>query len=76
MLNVDKLKSRNKDGSIMTLTDCASIAATVFDPSGKSVPVTAGIKLDLTGLHRLGLKWEDSIPENLRGLWADNLELL
>jgi hypothetical protein len=77
MLNVGKLKSRDKgDSGKLTMADCASIAAQVFDPTGKSVPITGGIKLDVSHLHKLGLKWEDVIPDNLRGIWADNREML
>ena len=76
MLYMGKFKDRDKDVDKFTLTDCASIAAQVFDPSGRTVPVTGGFKLDVSLLHRFGLKWEDGIPENFRGVWANNLEML
>ena len=76
MLYMGKFKDRDKDVDKFTLTDCASVAAQVFDPSGRTVPVTGGIKLDVSLLHKFGLKWEDGIPENFRGVWANNLEML
>ena len=61
----------------LTLTHCASMVAQVFDPLGKAVPVTAGFKVDRSYLQRdLKLSWDDPIPENLRGIWVDNFEML
>ena len=61
----------------LTMTHCASMIAQIFDPYGKTVPVTAGFKLDRSYLQRdLNLSWDDEIPENLRGVWDSNFEMI
>ena len=60
----------------LTLTDCASIVGQIFDPSGRCAPLVAGFKLDLSHLHGIQLKWGDDIPENLRGIWSSNYEMM
>ena len=60
----------------LTMRDCASVSAHIFDPPGRAVPIIAGIKLDISDLHKLGLEWDSLIPENLKGVWSDNLEML
>ena len=87
MLNVGKInfsrkvrgrKTSNKTEipEILTKRHCVSIAAEVFDPIGRVTPITAGIKLDISHLHKLGLGWDDAIPENLRSVWKDNFEMI
>ena len=39
-------------------------------------PIIAGFKLDISQLHRSGLKWDDEIPENLRRIWSSNYEMI
>ena len=51
-----------------TVTDCASIVAQLFDPTGLVAPLIGGFKVDVSYLHRSGLTWGDEIPENLRSL--------
>ena len=60
----------------LTMRDCASVSAHIFDPPGRAVPIIAGIKLDISDLHKLGLEWDSLIPDNLKGVWSDNLEML
>ena len=60
----------------LTLTNCASIVGQIFDPSGRCAPLVAGFKLDLSYLHGIHLKWGDDIPENLRGIWSSNYEMM
>ena len=78
MLNIGKLKEV-KDKIVLdklTLRECASVKAHVFDLTGKVAPILAGIKMDISDLHELGLKWDDLVPENLREIWAENLDVL
>ena len=60
----------------MCLRDCASIAGEIFDPVGRTVPVTVGFKVDLSQIHRLGFTWDDELPDNIRSVWADNFEII
>ena len=87
MLNIGKINfARKKRGrkvdeefeipEILTKKICVSVSAEVFDPPGKTVPITAGIKVDISDLHRLGLGWDDQLPENLRSVWKNNFEMI
>ena len=76
VLNVGKVAEKFRQVDKFTVTDCASITASVFDPSGKVVPIVAGIKWDNTQIQRTGLTWGDPIPDNLRSVWKDNLEMI
>ena len=60
----------------LTLKNCVSMIAQVFDPTGKITPLTAGFKLDVSFLHRSGLKWDDEIPKNLLPVWHSNLDMI
>ncbi len=60
----------------ITMRDCVSIVAEVFDPLGRIAPIIAGFKLDISTLHRSGLNWGDLIPENLKGIWSLNFEMI
>ena len=77
MLNVSKLnfsrKARGRKCEIglgilerLTMRDCVGKVAEMFDPLGKVTPLIAGMKLDVSLLHRSGLSWDDEILENLR----------
>ena len=48
----------------------------VFDPLGRVAPIIGAMKLDVSDLHRLGLGWDDKIPENLREVWKNNFEMI
>ena len=71
-------KIENKIGIPENLTtrDCVSLVAQVFDPTGRLTSIIAGFKLDISQLHRSGLKWDDEIPENLRRIWSSNYEMI
>ena len=34
------------------------------------------MKLDISHLHRSGLTWDDSLPDNLRSAWINNFEIM
>ena len=55
---------------------CVSVSAEVFDPKGRTAPIIGGIKVDISYLHKLGLGWDDVIPENLRSVWKTNFEMI
>ena len=68
MLNVDelnfvkkirgrKVEKRNVTDNT-TMRDCVSIVAEVFDPIGRITSRIASFKLDMSNLHRNGLRWE------------------
>ena len=40
------------------------------------MPIIAGIKWNNSQLHRMGLTWDDQIPDNLKGVWKNNLEMI
>ena len=48
--------------------------ANIFDPAGLTVPITAKYKLDLHTLCKLGLDWDDRIPEEYLECWVKNLQ--
>ena len=63
----DQLKlSLEKGGIPLTMRDCVGKVAEMFDPLGKVTPLIAGMKLDVSLLHRSGLSGDDEILENLR----------
>ena len=33
------------------------------------------MKIDLNDLSNAGLGWDDAIPDNLRGIWKDHVEM-
>ena len=87
MLNVGKinfsrkirgrnLEDKNEMPDNLTKRICASVTAKVFDRTGKVTPIIAGIKLDLSHLHKIGLGWDDKIPESLRAVWKRNFEMI
>ena len=60
----------------LTVTDCASIVAQLFDPIGLVAPLVGNFKVDVSYLHRSGLTWGDEIPENLSSVWSSNEEMI
>ena len=60
----------------ITMRDCVGKVAEMFDPLGKVTPLIAGMKLDISYLHRSGLSWDDEVPENLRGIWDSNFGMM
>ena len=87
MLNVGKINfSRKIRGrKVENISDipecltkklCVSVSAEVFDPTGRVAPILGGIKLDISNLHKIGLGWDDVIPDNLRSIWKTNFEMI
>ena len=56
--------------------DCASQVGGVFDIRGFFVPITAGFKVDLKVLTKGKYAWTDFIPDDLKGTWISNFELI
>ena len=76
-----KVRGRKLENKIglpenLTMKDCVSLVGQVFDPTGRLTPIIAGFKLDISQLHRSGLKCDDEIPENLRRIWSSNYEMI
>ena len=60
----------------LTLRDCVSRTSEVFDPLGRVAPILAGIKLDISVLHKRCAGWDDPIPAELKTVWAANFDLI
>lgn len=87
-LNIKELNfAKKKRGRKSTLTlgvvpeeltrrDCVGKVAEVFDLIGRVTPITAGMKMDLRDLTRRKLDWDDKIPDDLRGVWKTNFEMI
>ena len=71
-----KLEIKGKFCINFTRKNCVSRVHEVFDPLGIFVPVTSGFKLDMHELTTRKLAWDDVIPDDLRNIWKDNLELI
>ena len=82
-LNFSK-KRRGKRASVLTglipkeftRRECVGKVAEIFDLLGKMTPITAGMKLDLRELCTRRLDWDDKIPDELKGIWKSNFELM
>ena len=55
---------------------CVSKVSEIFDLTGKITPITATIKLDLHTLVKIGLGWDDVLPDELRPIWISHFELM
>ena len=87
-LNIDeinfskKLRGRKCSGSagvmpsILTMRNCVSRTAEVFDLVGRVAPILAGLKVDINTLHQRSLGWDDPIPSELKEIWAANFDLI
>ena len=53
-----------------------STVAKVWDPLGKSAPVTLRLKHDLRRLIRECPEWDTVIPRDARSLWLQNFEII
>ena len=60
----------------LTRRHCVSKVAEIFDLTGILTPITASLKLDLHNLVQRNLKWDDTIPNDLRQIWDSNFELM
>ena len=84
MFNVSEFAKSTKGGKSnvsgipndITMTTCVSKVAGIFDPSGLLVPITGGFKIDRSDLHRCNITWNDKLPDNLRGIWVSNFEMM
>ena len=76
-----KSRGRKPDGQskeiphVFTRRHAVSFVAELFDLTGKLNPFASAMKLDLNDLTKLGLGWDDAIPDNLRGLWKSHVEM-
>ena len=52
----------------LTMRECVRKLAEIFDPLGRMAPIIASMKLDISHLHRSGLTWDESLPDNLRSV--------
>ena len=72
-------KALDKAGIILehlTKVNCVSRSSEVFDLFGLVAPIMAGIKIDVSDLHKLCPKWDDPIPSALKELWVKNFGLI
>ena len=60
----------------LTLQNCASRAAEVYDLLGRVAPIMGGIKIDISTLHKRCAGWNDPIPNELKEIWAANFKLI
>ena len=60
----------------LTLRDCASKVAELFDPTGKVAPITGGMKIDVSILHKRKMDWDDPLPNELKNVWCENFDVL
>ena len=55
---------------------CASKVGEVFDLAGLCVPITGTMKVDLHVLTARNLKWDDTIPDDLKPVWFSHFEMM
>ena len=60
----------------LTRRHCVSKVAEIFDLTGIITPITASMKLDLHTLVQRNLKWDDTIPNDLRPIWDSHFEMI
>ena len=82
-LNLNKkLRGRKlpcKVGSLLetlTLKNCVSRVAEVYDPLGWVAAILAGLKLDINVLHKSCMGWNDPIPSELMEIWRRHFDLI
>ena len=72
-------KSQSSAGILpkdLTLRNCLSVVYEIFDPLGRAAPLVSSFKLDIRELHLRKLDWDDVLPDNLRSVWASNIEMI
>ena len=52
----------------------AGRVASVYDPLGLVTPVTAKLKVDMSGVCKIAENWDSSLPDELIPTWVQNLE--
>ena len=60
----------------LTLRDCVSRTAEVFDPIGRVALLLGTMKLDISILHKRCLGWDNPIPGELKNIWAANFDVI
>ena len=60
---------------ILTRRHVVAFVAEMFDLAGRINPFISAMKIDLNDLSNAGLGWDDAIPDNLRGIWKDHVEM-
>ena len=60
----------------LTMVDVAGKVAEFFEPYGRFIPIVTGWRLDVSHLHRIGLTWDNKLPDNLRGVWVSHIEMM
>ena len=60
----------------LTMVDVAGKVAEFFEPFGRFIPIVTGWRLDVSHLHRIGLTWDNKLPDNLRGVWVSHIEMM
>ena len=58
---------------VFTKRTLARMVASVFDPLGVMVPITAGLRLDLHEVMMLHTDWDVMLPERLLPKWGENM---
>lgn len=77
-----KLRGRKRPDNVgvipdrLTLRQCVSRVSEVYDPVGRVAPVLAGLKLDISTLHKRCVGWDDPIPSELKEIWLRNFNLI
>ena len=61
---------------VLTMSDCASKVAEIFDPSGLVAPITGGMKTDISIFHQKKLVWDDPIPNELKNEWSRHFDVM
>lgn len=72
-------KSQNSVGILpkdLTFRNCLSVVYEIFDPLGRVAPLVSAFKLDIRELHLRKFGWDDVLPDNLRTLWASNIDMI
>ena len=60
----------------LTRRHFVSKIAEIFDLTGKITPIVPSMKLDLHDLVKLKLDWDDVIPDDQRGVWTSNFQMI
>ena len=60
----------------LTLTNCVGRAGEIFDPMGLAAPIVAGLKVDISTLHKQCIGWGDPIPSEMKEIWVANFQLI
>ena len=61
---------------VLEMRDCAGKVAEFFEPFGRFIPIVTGWRLDVSHFHKVGLTWDDKLPDSLRGLWVSHFEMM